>query len=239
MKILHFILVTAVVALLTACQENEKPVPMQAEVNSLVEIVGNKANIVRPDTMSLVIVRDSVADEKTDTVYNLKTSLTLVLDSTFIADKMEASMKLQINDITFIPMDSAYADCLIAFLKSDVGTKTTIEFTGKTERSKFLQLSNAVKVSLMGFSFHEVDPEAMADPKITKLIDSYEKWINTMNNAKKENYGMLPQMYVHEGLPEAYDLYKKLAAQESMMSPKQKERLTNLLRVHKSIDFPE
>lgn len=212
---------------------------MQVEINGQVEIFGNKANIVRPDTMALVIVRDSVADEKTDTIYNLKTSLTFVLDSTFMADKMEEALQLHINDITFVPTDSACANSLIAFLKSDVGTKTVVEFTGKTERSKFLQLSNAVKVSLIGFSFHELDPEAMADPKITKLIDSYEKWINILNNAKKENYGMLPQMYVYEGLPEAYGLYKKLAAHESVMSPKQKERFANLLRIHKSIDFPE
>ena len=239
MKKCFFPILVTFVTLLIACQENERPVPMQVEINGQVEIFGNKANIVRPDTMALVIVRDSVADEKTDTIYHLKTSLTFVLDSTFMADKMEEALQLHINDITFVPTDSACANSLIAFLKSDVGTKTVVEFTGKTERSKFLQLSNAVKVSLIGFSFHELDPEAMADPKITKLIDSYEKWINILNNAKKENYGMLPQMYVYEGLPEAYGLYKKLAAHESVMSPKQKERFANLLRIHKSIDFPE
>lgn len=159
----------AVVTLLTACQQKEAPAPMQVVVSSHVDIVGNRANIVRLDTASLVIVRDTVANEKTDTIYNLRTSLTLILDSTFMADKMEDSMQLQINGIIFVPKDSVYADNLIAFLKSDVGSKTNVEFTGKAERSKFLKLTNALNVSLTGFSFHEL-PFTFLAPNFQKIV---------------------------------------------------------------------
>lgn len=233
-----YVMMIVVVMFLTACQRNEVSIPLQVVV-SQVEIVGEQANIVKLDTASLVIVRDSVANEKTDTIYNVKTSITIILDSTFVADKIEKTLQLQINDITFVPADSAFANNLISFLKSEPGTKTVIEFVGKAEKNKYLQFQNATKASFTDFSFHKLDPEALADPNITKMLNSYAKWLKTMKQDKDDNYGTLPQMYVHQGLPEAYGLYKKLHVQETKMTPKQKERFASLLNLHKSIDFPE
>jgi hypothetical protein len=233
-----YVILMVVVMFLTGCKKNEVSVPMQVVVSQL-KIVGKQANLVKSDTASIVIVRDSVANENTDTIYNVKASISIILDSTFLADKMEEALQLQINDIIFVPADSAFANNLITFLQSDPGTKTVIEFVSKVEKNKYLQLQNATKASFTGFSFHKLDPEALADPKITKLLDSYAKWLKTMKQDMDDNYGTLPQMYAYEGLPEAYGLYKKLHVQETKMTPKQKERFTSLLNLHKSIDFPE
>ena len=62
MKKYYSLMIMAVATLLTACQEKETPVPIQVEVVSQVKVIGNRANIVKPDTTHLVIVRDSVAD---------------------------------------------------------------------------------------------------------------------------------------------------------------------------------
>ena len=81
-------------------------------------------------------------------------------------------------------------DSLMAFLKKDVGEKIEIGFAGSSEKSKFLKLDNATKVTLTGFSFHQLDPEAMADPKITSLIDKFEKLAKEINKDIKEfGYG--------------------------------------------------
>lgn len=72
-----------------------------------------------------------------------------------------------------------------------------------------------------------------------QLVQSNDKWLRTMKKDLDDNNGILPQMYVHQGLPEAYGIYQKLHSQESLMSPEQKERFVSLLKLHKSIDFPE
>lgn len=210
-----------VVAVLMACQEKESITPMQIEVGSQVEVVGICANNVKPDTVSLVIVRDSVTDEKTDTIFNLKTSATLILDSTFVADKMEETMQLQINDVTFVPADSALANNLITFLKSEPGTKTVIEFVCKAEKSKYLQLQNATKASITGFSFHKLDPEALADPKITSLIDKFEKLAKEIGEDIREygDFGIGAARAEEIG-----SMRNKLNGMKSKMSPKQLER---------------
>ena len=236
-KIHLYLLATA--TFLMACKGNTEHVPTQVEIRSQMDIVGNQATLVRPDSVSIVVIRDSVPNEETDTIYKLKTSITLILDSTFMADKMEDNLQLHICDIIFEPIDGSYKDNLITFMKSGKGSTVDIDLVGKAERNKFLQLSNESSVLLKGFSFRKIDPEAMADPKITKMLDSYAKWLRIMKKDMDENYGILPQTYVHQGLPEAYELYQKLESQESIMTPKQKERFAGLLKLHKSIDFPE
>lgn len=210
-----------VVASLTACHENELPIPMQVEVKKQVEIVGNRADRVRADTSSLMIVRDSVLNEKTDTVYNLKTSITILLDSTFMSDKMEESLQLKINDLVFVPADSAFANTLINFLKSDSGTKVVVDFVGKAEKSRFLSLQNATNVSVTGFSFHELDPEALADPQITSLIKSFERLAKQMDNDMRE-YGSMGVGIAN--IRELCEMRDRLRGVSDRMTPKQAER---------------
>lgn len=240
-----FIVICAISSLFTACQEKEKPIPMSMELAGVqLDICGNQAGLVVADTTGLIIVRDSVANEAIDTIYNVRTNVILMLDSTFIADKMEEKLLLNVLGadgstlVSLAPTDSMIVDSLMAFLKKDVGEKIKIGFAGNAEKSKFLKLENTTKLMLIGFSLHELDPEVIADPKITKMLDSYAKWLRTMKKDMDANNGYLPQMYVHQGLPEAYGIYQKLHSQESLMSPEQKERFVSLLKLHKSIDFP-
>ena len=136
---------------------------------------------------------------------------------------MEEALQLQIGDVTFVPTDNAYADKLISFLKSESGATTTIEFTGKTKRSKFLQLPNEANVSLTGFSFHELDPEAMADPEITKLLNEYERAANIYYEEIREYGGTGKEQ--EEEMLYPYTMLKDMVR---YMSPKQKERFDKL-----------
>ena len=218
-----FICSLMVAALLAACQK-EAPIPMQVEAGAQVEISGNRASIVKADTTRLVIVRDSVADEKTDTVYDLHTSLTLILDSTFMADKMEDSLSLKINDVVFAPADSTLADSLISFMKKQPGTAINIQLAGQASRSQFLGLALSDAVVLSGYSFHELDPESLADPKITAMLKDYletAKGIRDLQEIEKEAGPMgscCAPLYEH------YDLCQKsLDKMKDKMTPKQRK----------------
>ena len=89
------------------------------------EISGSLAGLVAADTTGLIIVRDSVANEATDTIYNVRTNVTLVLDSTFTADKMEEELLLNVLGadgstlVSLAPTDSMIVDSLMAFLKKE------------------------------------------------------------------------------------------------------------------------
>lgn len=247
MKKLLTMTMIAATALIVACNQKNETTPMEIGLGTnVVKIEGSRANYVKADTASLMIARDSVANEETDTVFDIHTSLTLILDSTFQADKMEEVLSLLIQDskgsavATLSPTADTLPDSLIAFLKKNPGESITINFAGKINRSSFFKLPSASSIILKGFSFHELDPESLADPKITKLLEKYQYWVEYIRKGKYEyGEGILPQMYVHEGLPEAYSLYKKLVVQKVNMTPKQNSRFATLLKTHKSIDFPE
>lgn len=225
-----FVVIFAIGSLFTACQEKEMPIPMSMELAGVqLEICGNQAGLVAANTTGLIIVRDSVANEATDTIYNVRTNLTLVLDSTFTADKMEEELLLNVigSDgstlVSLAPTDSMIDDSLMGFLKKDVGEKIEIGFAGSTEKNKFLMLENATRVTLTGFSFHLLDPEAMVDPQITQALDTYEKYGN--NIAKEyDEFGWI-------GTAEASflsDMTEDLDSRKESMSPKQLERYLKL-----------
>ena len=228
MRKTFFISVIAAIALLAAC-EKEAPVPMQMEMGVQIDISGNRAAIVKADTARLVIMRDSVADEKTDTIYNLHTSLTLILDSTFLADKMEDSLLLSIGDITLAPTDIVLADTLIAFIKRQPGAAVSINFAGQAVRSQFLLLGTASEATLSGFSFHELDPESLADPKITQLLDRWQNLVyqyrREVNELEEVGGRGIPGMFIYE---EEAKCYKQLLALTEQMTPGQKARFDKL-----------
>lgn len=211
--------------LITACQK-EVPVPISIQLGTVqTEIKGNCAKLVITDTSGMVFTRDSVADEKVDTVYDIHTTLVLQLDSTFQADKMEGNLQLELlNDagetiISAAPVDDATPDSLIAFMKKDIGEKMEIAFAGKAGKSKFLMIPKISKVLLSGFSFHELDPESLADPTITALIDKFEQLAIELNKDVKE-YGWIG------GGPaeEIGNMEQQLKKLKPQMSPKQLER---------------
>lgn len=228
-----FVVICAIGSLFTACQEKEKPIPMSTELAGVqLEISGSQAGLVAADTTGLIIVRDSVANEATDTIYNVRTNLTLVLDSTFTADKMEEKLLLNVLGtdgstlVSFAPTDSMIVDSLMAFLKKGVGEKIEIGFVGSTEKSNFLKIGDATKVMLTGFSFHQLDPEALADPKITNLIDRFEKLAKEIKKDIQE-YG-----YLGVGNARAEEIgtmRNNLLRLQQKMSPKQQERFNNVI----------
>lgn len=215
-----FICSLIVAILLVACQK-DAPILMKVEAGVQVEISGDRASIVKADTTRLVIVRDSVADEKTDTVYKLYTSLTLILDSTFMADKMEDSLLLKINDVVFVPTDSTLADSLISFMKKQPGTAINIQLTGQALRSQFLGLAFANTSVLSGYSFHELDPESLADPEITAMLKDYLETERYLREVEEEG-GWLGSSAAymlgrHEANQSALDMMK------DKMTPKQRK----------------
>lgn len=228
-----FVVICAIGSLFTACQEKEKPIPMSMELAGVqLEISGSQAGLVAADTTGLIIVRDSVANEATDTIYNVRTNITLMLDSTFTADKMEEKLLLNVMGtdgstlVSLAPTDSMIVDSLMAFLKKGVGEKIEIGFAGSTEKSKFLNIENATKVMLTGFSFHELDPEAMADPKITNLINRFEKLAKEIKKDIQE-FG-----YLGVGNARAEEIgtmRNNLLRLQQEMSPKQQERFNYII----------
>lgn len=237
-----FILSVIAAAILLAACENNVPVPMQVEIGVPVAISGNRAALVKADTTQLLLVRDSVADEKTDTIYNLHTSLTLILDSTFLADKMEEHLELNINDIILTPTDSVLADSLMAFLKKQPGATVSIAFAGQTVRSQFIQLATASNATLTGFSFHELDPESLADPKITQLLDKWQRYIRQyqreVDDLEEAGGRGIPGMFIYK---DEERCYKQLYAEIKRMTPGQKalfDRLDKLCKNEFSLYMP-
>ena len=192
-------------------------------------ISGSQTGLVTADTTSLIIVRDSVVNEATDTIYNVRTNVILVLDSTFTADKMEEELLLNVLGadgstlVSLAPTDSMVVDSLMVFLKKGVGEKIEIGFAGNTEKSKFLKIGNATRVTLTGFSFHQFDPEAMADPKITNLLNEYEKWGNNVVEEFQE-YGFAGTLETNF----LSDVTEDLEKRKVEMTPKQLERYLKL-----------
>ena len=235
MKKLSFMTMLAMAALLAACNEKkqeQEAIPMQVETAAQVEISGNRASLVKADTTALVIVRDSVADEEVDTIYDIHATLTLLLDSIFIADKMEETLVLELfaadgsSLAQLTPVDTLLADSLMSFLKQEAGTAIEITFVGKIDKDYFLKLQDAANVSLSGFSFHELDPESLADPKITSQINQFEKLAKEINNDIRE-FG-----YMGVGVARAEEIAImriKLNGIKSDMTPKQLERFQYIL----------
>ena len=144
-----FITILGITVLIVAgCQkEKEITVPLSMQIDAgKVEMIGSTAEVVKADTVQLILFRDSATNEETDTVYNIHTSLRLLLDKTFEADKMEDTLQLEFLDdtgaslVTLASADSILADSLVAFLNKKPNESIEIEFAGQIEKSKFLQL---------------------------------------------------------------------------------------------------
>lgn len=178
-----FLFVFATCFLMIAC---EKKVPMSVSMNAeLLEINGKTACVVHKDTANIVFLRDSVMDEKADS-FTLRTTLTLLLDSVFPTDQMDADLMLSLVSpegmelATLYPVDSLLKDSLIQFLQKQPGEKMSIDFKGLVGRSQLIQMAEGVKACLKGFSF------LYADPTATKLLNEYRKALDGMINLARE-----------------------------------------------------
>ena len=145
---------------------------------------------------------------------------------------MEETLKLDLLSedgtmiVSFTPADSVIADSLVDFLKKSTGERVEIVFAGKAEKSKFLQIAHAAKVALTGFSFHELDPETLADPEITFLLNRFEKQAKEINADIKE-YGFIGAG-AHR-IAVLADMKQELNKKKEKMSPKQLKQFQTIL----------
>ena len=231
-----FILVCILAFLFAACTED---VPMSVNIDAgQFELGGKTANVVHSVTDSIVFVRDSVADEKHDTLYNIRTSITLVLDSVYYTDQLEEKLELQICSdsgnllSTLTPADSLIEDSLIVYLQKKQGQSFEIAFEGEIGRKALLKMKDGAKVSLNGFSF------VYADPKITKKLSLYEEYIKGMRKWSKDAQqyqrsvtnginalggGFIYMLVIRRAMDESYKLDAQLAKQKDKMTAKQLE----------------
>ena len=218
----------AVAAMMVACQGGEN-VPMFFKLPAIpFSVEGTHADLVKGASTEWFFFRDSVANEETDTVYNVTVDAKLRVEKAFEAEKIDTLPQLKFfsqSGEELVVMDvkdsSVIKDFVSFYLKDKVGAEREIRFVGKMNKSKFLKLPETKQAVLIGFSLY--DPEAHADPAITKMIDEY---LDFYNNAKE---------LLEDGMPVAStpmmrlfgnieDHEAKLKAKEKAMTKAQMER---------------
>jgi len=215
----------------TGCKEKT---PMSVSINAdQLEICGKTVRVVHADTTSILVVRDSMPISEKDEVYRVSTSVRLILDSLFLTDCIEDTLRLTFTNAegkelaTFVPSDSTIVDSLIVYLKKEVGKTIDIAFEGDMDREALLQLRLAPKISFTGFSF------PFADPKVTAKIDKLGEFIKTLKemyrDLKKSSKGgysnafnnMFEALFFMKGLENTNKLDKEVAGLKSRMTPVQ------------------
>ena len=222
----------AVAALLLSCQGGEKA-PMFVKLSTIpFEIEGTHADLVKGASTEWIFLRDSVANEETDTIYNVTVDAKLSIEKTFEAEKMDTLPQLRLYSQTgeeLIVMEvqdtASIKDLLGYYLKEKAGSVKEIRFTGTISKSKFLQLAQAKQAVLTHFSMFDL--EANADPAITKMIDEYE---GCCNNAKELLQNGIPAgssaMMRQFGYIE--DCESSLKKKEKLMTPGQLKRYKDI-----------
>lgn len=229
LRILLYIMASCV---FVGCKEE---VPMSVIINAdQLEIKGTTAHVIHADTAGIVITRDSLpVDEKHEDLYHVSTTVRLILDSLFLTDCIEDTLRLTFTNAegkelaTFVPSDSTIVDSLIVYLKKEVGKTIDIAFEGDMDREALLQLRLAPKISFTGFSF------PFADPKVTAKIDKLGEFISTLKemyrDLKKSSKGgysnafnnMFEAFFFMKGLENTNKLDKEVAGLKSRMTPVQ------------------
>lgn len=183
MKKISMMMVMAVSFFMMAC---EKSVPVSVSMPAdQFEISGKTSAFVHADTADIVFLRDTLADAKADS-FALRTTLTLLLDSTFSSDKMEEALSLQLTSLegdaltTLSPVDSLLEDSLIHFLQKEPGQPITIDFEGIVGRGQMIKMAAGVRACMEGFSF------AFADPEANYLLREYRKGLDELLKLAKE-----------------------------------------------------
>ncbi len=167
----------AIAAMMVACQSEKVPTFLQLPALPF-SVEGTHADLVKGANSEWFFLRDSVANEDTDTIYSVITDAKLRVEKTFEAEKMDTFPQLKVISpsgevlIEMEVQDSAVIrDLLYFYLKDHAGFEREIRFVGKTSKSKFLQLPQTKQIVMTHFSLY--DPEAHANPEITKMIDEY------------------------------------------------------------------
>ena len=222
----------AVAALMFSCQSGEKA-PMFVKLSAIpFAIEGTHADLVKGASAEWLFLRDSVANEETDTIYNVTVDAKLSIEKAFDAEKMDTLPQLKLYSQTgeeIIVMDvqdtASIKDFLGYYLKEKVGSVKEIRFMAKISKSKFLQLAQAKQAVLTHFSMFY--PEANADPEISKMIDEYE---GCCNNAKELLQNGIPAgsstMMRQFGYVE--DCEASLKKKEKLMTPGQLKRYKDI-----------
>lgn len=228
----YLLVVMAIAAMMVACQEGEKT-PMFFKLLAIpFSVEGTHADLVKGANAEWFFFRDSVANEETDTIYNVTVDAKLQVEKTFDAEKMDTLPQLKIfsqSGEELVVMDvqdpAAISDFLSSYLKEKAGSIRDIRFVGKMNKSKFLQLSNVKQGVLTHFSIY--DPEANADPKITKMIDEYQAFYD---NAKE---------LIDDGLPVSSSpmmrLFGSIEDHEALLKAKEKDMTSGQKERYKEI----
>lgn len=230
MRTTKYILMTIAVVLMAACN---KEIPMEVSIDATqLGIEGETANMVHADTTAIILVRDSIADENSG-LYEVRTNVTLILDSIYFTDQMldTLELKLQSADGELLgklqPVDSLLADSLMLFLRKATGNAKTINFKGQMDDKSILKLQDGGKLSFTGFSF------LFADPQISKKLDEYRKHLNGFLQLGKEAQqgasrdpfsGFFYAMALGQVLQKAEAIDKQLQKNQDRMTPLQRKR---------------
>lgn len=222
-----FIILT-VVAIIVACQGGEKA-PMFYKLPAIpFSVEGTHADLVKGSTTEWFFFRDSVKNDETDTIYNVTVDAKLRVEKAFEAEKIDTLPQLKFftqSGEELIVMDvldsTAIKDFVGFYLKDKVGSEREIRFVGKMIKSKFLKLPEAKQAVLIGFSLY--DPEAHADPAITKMIDEYQDFYNNAKELLEDGMPVAstPMMRLFGNIE---DHEAKLKAKEKTMTKAQMER---------------
>lgn len=213
----------------SACKEES---PMLVTINAdQLEIQGRTAHVVHADTTAIVITRDSLPIDEKNEMYRVRTSVRLILDSLFITDSLEDTLRLQFANTEgsalaiLVPSDSTITDSLIVYLKKETGKTIDIAFEGQMDRISLLQLQKGAKVTFTGFSF------PFANPKVTAKLDRFGKAVGTLQEMYRDlkasqsshnAFGdMFAAMFFVEGMKNVNAMDREVANMKGQMTPMQ------------------
>ena len=227
------IVIMAIAAIMVACQSEQTPMFYKLPAIPF-SVEGTHAELVKGSTTEWFFLRDSVENEETDTIYNVTVDAKLRVEKAFEAEKIDTLPQLKFfsqSGEELVAMDvqdsTVIKDFLGFYLKDKVGSEREIRFVGKMNKSKFLKLPEAKQAVLIGFSLY--DPEAHADPAITKMIDEYQDFYNNTKELLEDGMPIASTPMMRQfGNIEDHEV--KLKAKEKVMTNAQMERYKGIAR---------
>lgn len=231
MKKKIFVLLT-VATLISACQSEKAPMFVKLPAIPF-SVEGTHADLIKGANSEWFFLRDSVANEETDTIYNVTVDAKLKVEKMFTAEKLDTFPQLKFFSpsgeelIVMDVQDSAVINDFVGYyLKERLGFNREIRFVGKINKSKYLQLAQSQKAVLVHFSLY--DPEAHADPQITALLDEYETGYENVKSMVDDGIPLGSTMMMRV-ISTMDDVAKNLKSKEKQMSPAQLKRYHSTL----------
>lgn len=230
MKKVKYVFIAIAFLVMASCSR-EIPKEIRIDVAQL-NIEGKTAYVVHADTTAIVLERDSVVNEESG-LYDVRTNLTLVLDSIYSTDQLLDTLTLKLLSAdgellgTLQPTDSLIADSLIAFLGKAVGKAKVVAFKGQMAGESILKLQEGGKLSFAGFSF------LFADPQVSKKLNEYRKHLDALlqigkeaqhNTSRDPFSGFVYAIALGQVLQKAETIDKQLLKIQDKMTPLQRER---------------